>query len=106
MYFAQPEVLSDPAELARSLVAWLNRSRVPALFREWTEDPVGINRSKLRTLVESWNESGCKVDHWPMREEFEKPRFGKVHLFQEATNKPVKTTIIWGDTPADLSRRN
>src|SRR5262245_48705037 len=100
MRFVQPQVSDNPAELARSLVAWLNRSRTPALFREMAE-PFGISRNRLRQLTESWISAGYWRDSWSMKDDFEASvRFITVSLHQ-TRDKPVRTTIMWGQHSAD-----
>jgi len=99
MILVQPQLLNDPAELARSLVAQLNRSRSPALFKD---EPFGVSRHRLLVLAESWISAGYRLDSWSMRDELETSlRSVRIGLAQ-SRNKPINTTITWSGQLDDV----
>src|SRR5262249_34043937 len=86
-----------PRALAASLVAWLDRSRVPAVFQ--LEDDATWDtscRKQLREYADSWISAKCRLDSWSRREELESVVRYATTTISQATNKPVNTTIRWG----------
>src|SRR5215831_637163 len=85
-----------PKTLASSLVAWLDRSRIPAIFQDdvfWSHSSC---RRRLKEYVDSWISSGYRLDSWTRRGELEAAvRFATLNVSQ-ANDEQVQTTIIWG----------
>ena len=97
MRLIQPILSSGapPRELAASLVAWLDRSRPPALFDDGGPWNYGICRKRLLEYAESWIEAGYQLDRWKWRETFaEKIRWAAIEFWQYGSSQ-VRTTIIF-----------
>jgi hypothetical protein len=87
---------TPPLQLAQGLVAWLNRSRVPAVFTAtnpfWSAKAI---RKRLRGYTDSWIAADCVLSRWAMREQLQKTVHYATLDLTQTNSKSVRTVINW-----------
>ena len=82
-----------------SLAVWLNRSRVPAIFKEQSDlvpwNP-GACRERLRFFTETWITARYRLDGWTGRELLEQTTHFATLSLAQSIYRPVSTSITWG----------